>query len=123
MQWIQQRQVVSRSSESHFLLILSRESKTLLAWNRRTNMPKMIALFTIFAAFGMAPGSAQADLFDTPSSTTKSDYAESGHSDSMSPYKKTGIGCAAGAVLGSVAPGLGNVVGCVVGGLVAWWRA
>lgn len=39
------------------------------------------------------------------------------------PYAQTGKGCAAGAVLGSVVPGLGTAVGCVLGGFVAWWRA
>jgi len=38
------------------------------------------------------------------------------------PYKKTGLGCAAGAVLGTVVPVVGNIVGCLVGGLYSWWR-
>lgn len=37
------------------------------------------------------------------------------------PVRDSGIGCATGAVLGSVLPGLGNVVGCAVGGLLGWW--
>lgn len=39
------------------------------------------------------------------------------------PYGQTGKGCAVGAVLGSVVPGLGTAVGCVFGGVLAWWRA
>jgi hypothetical protein len=39
-----------------------------------------------------------------------------------SPYKKAGLGCAAGAVLGSAVPGVGNLVGCLLGGLIGWWR-
>ncbi len=29
-------------------------------------------------------------------------------------------GCVGGAVLGSVLPGLGNLIGCTVGGVIAW---
>lgn len=30
-------------------------------------------------------------------------------------------GCVGGAVLGSVVPGLGNLVGCAAGGLISWF--
>lgn len=30
-------------------------------------------------------------------------------------------GCLAGAVLGMVLPGLGNLIGCAAGGLAVWW--
>lgn len=30
-------------------------------------------------------------------------------------------GCLAGAALGSVLPGLGNLIGCAAGGLAVWW--
>ena len=33
---------------------------------------------------------------------------------------RSGGGCVAGAILGSVIPGLGNVVGCAVGALGGW---
>ena len=38
-------------------------------------------------------------------------------SDTMGAAK----GCAAGAVAGFVIPGLGNIIGCAVGGLVGWF--
>jgi len=39
------------------------------------------------------------------------------------PIRDSGIGCATGAALGSVFPGLGTVVGCLVGGVAGWWMS
>jgi phage tail tape-measure protein len=63
------------------------------------------------------PVSVQAQSGAAPESVSTPDATSGGSS-----YKKAGLGCAAGAVLGSVVPGVGNIVGCVVGGLFGWWR-
>lgn len=32
-----------------------------------------------------------------------------------------GAGCLGGAALGTVLPGIGNIIGCVAGGMSVWW--
>jgi hypothetical protein len=67
-----------------------------------------------------APGAPTASASSSASSAS-SDSVPTG-TDEGFPYKKTGLGCAAGAVLGSVVPVVGNIVGCVLGGLFGWLR-
>ena len=81
-----------------------------------------IALAAVFTALGLAPNPARANVDDTVANTTRSSYTQPSSSKAGFPYKKAGTGCAAGAVLRSVVPGLGTAVGCVVGGFMAWWR-
>jgi hypothetical protein len=69
---------------------------------------------------GAAPGAATTSA-SSSASTASSDSVPTG-TDEGFPYKKTGLGCAAGAVLGSVVPVVGNIVGCVLGGLFGWLR-
>jgi len=57
------------------------------------------------------------------SSTTITLRAAAADSAERSVWAPIGWACAGGAVIGSVAPGLGTVVGCVVGGGgAALWR-
>ena len=37
------------------------------------------------------------------------------------PWVSAGAGCLGGAVLGTVLPGIGNIIGCIAGGASAWW--
>lgn len=57
---------------------------------------------------------ALADI-DTPSATSKEEPSTSRGLVSAS------AGCLGGAALGTVFPGIGNLIGCVVGGLSVWW--
>ena len=45
---------------------------------------------------------------ESPSSTTH-------------PWVSAGAGCLGGAALGTVLPGIGNIIGCIAGGASAWW--
>lgn len=38
-----------------------------------------------------------------------------------SAWVSAGAGCLGGAALGTVLPGLGNLVGCLAGGVSMWW--
>ena len=38
-----------------------------------------------------------------------------------SAWVSAGAGCLGGAALGTVLPGIGNLIGCFVGGASAWW--
>lgn len=37
------------------------------------------------------------------------------------PWVSAGAGCLGGAALGTVLPGIGNIIGCIAGGASAWW--
>ena len=39
------------------------------------------------------------------------------------PLLGVGAGCGAGALLGSVVPGLGNAIGCIAGGVIGWFMS
>ncbi len=82
-------------------------------------------LLTVLMAMSLNSELAQADTGATSTgvATTSASFSTSvTGNDQGFPYSKTGIGCAAGAVLGSVVPVVGNIVGCVLGGLFGWLR-
>lgn len=37
------------------------------------------------------------------------------------PWVSAGAGCLGGAALGTVLPGIGNLIGCIAGGASVWW--
>ena len=37
------------------------------------------------------------------------------------PWVSAGAGCLGGAALGTVLPGIGNILGCIAGGASMWW--
>lgn len=76
---------------------------------RRKLSGQVLALFMVFST------SSYADYADHGESST-----DSGVVSTIQDNPKTS-GCVAGAMVGFVVPGLGNIVGCAVGVAVGWW--
>lgn len=76
-----------------------------------------IACAALIVSLGAAtPTLSYADPATPGENTTTTTTGEK-HEDAMGAAK----GCATGAVAGFVIPGLGNIIGCAVGGLVGWF--
>lgn len=71
---------------------------------------KTIALTLLCASFALSTAAHSNDAAPTEAATSRSPAA----------LVITG-GCMGGAVIGTVVPLFGNLVGCAVGGLTAWW--
>ncbi|MCG8380729.1 MAG: glycine zipper domain-containing protein [Gammaproteobacteria bacterium] len=74
----------------------------------------LLCFFTSLCSFYLAQAEEQAIH---PESPTRGQQG-----DDRSIVEKHPIisGCAGGVLIGSIVPGLGNAVGCVVGGLMGW---
>ncbi len=66
--------------------------------------------------------SQSAVALDNPTELTPTLMAGAEPSSSTThPWVSAGAGCLGGAALGTVLPGIGNIIGCIAGGASAWW--
>lgn len=87
--------------------------------------PIIPALFILLLAADPIAGYAKQDddIKDPPKQPIPAQPVAGDDKTDKHPVRDTSLGCATGAVLGSVLPGLGNAVGCVIGGFVGWWMS
>jgi len=88
--------------------------------------PVIAALFLLLLTADPIAGYAKQDSnhIEIPPNDSASEQPVAGDEEpNKHPVRDTSLGCATGAVLGSVLPGLGNAVGCVIGGFVGWWMS
>jgi len=57
---------------------------------------------------------------DTAPTPTLLAIADSANNESHA-WVDAGAGCLGGAALGTVLPGIGNIIGCIAGGASVWW--
>ena len=60
------------------------------------------------------------DNSPTPAPTTLLPVGEPQKAETHT-WIDAGAGCLGGAALGTVLPGLGNIIGCIAGGVSVWW--
>ncbi len=74
-------------------------------------IPLFLALITV-------PAVTQAE--DTPLTTATADDTATPSGDLRRYAVRSGGGCVAGAIAGTIVPGLGNAVGCAIGAFGGW---
>ena len=87
------------------------------------NLPVLSFLLAIMLAIGPAIVQAQplANVTEGTAVHRVSEQRVDTTDTAQHPIRNSTVGCATGAVLGTVVPGLGNLVGCMVGGFIGWW--
>lgn len=76
-------------------------------------MRRYALVFTLFCVMLSGAPQTYADDSASPAPETSSSSMRTG-------FVVTG-GCVGGAILGTVVPIFGNLIGCAAGGLIAWW--
>ena len=80
---------------------------------------RLLAYLLLILALTLQPAAHGDDTVAAPATATSSGEPAESHA------LRTGLavtgGCVGGAVLGTVIPIFGNLVGCAVGGIAGWW--